>query len=214
MPIISKFSDINTSLIKLSEPWVNKSGGQTVFVTDLNDKKIVFTTPLCKAPFGISCMNNRYSISLNVPQNDEKTKDFSDFLSQLDLHILSTAKNCSQSWFKKDLSQSKITSMYNPNLKNKNENYPPVFRARFPTDPNGNFMGNIYDFNRNMINQSNITNGSMIEAIVELSGIYFIANDFGVSWKILQIKVNPNVPVKGYAFMDDSDSELSEAEPN
>ena len=214
MPLISKCSDLKPSSMKFSNPWVNKSGGQTVFVTDQHDKKIVFTTPLCKAPFGVSSMNGRYSVTFNVPKDEEKSNDFSTFLSELDLRVLSEAKKCSQSWFKKELPPSKITSMYNPNLKNKNTNYPPAFRARFPTDKNGNFMGNIYDFNRNTINQSNITNGSMIEAIVELGGVYFIANDFGVSWKILQLKVNPNNSVKGYAFIDESDSELSDAEPN
>ena len=78
----------------------------------------------------------------------------------------------------------KIAKMYNPCLKNKNEKYDPVFRARFPTNEKGDFDGNIYDMQRNEISKTAITNGCFIEAIVELTGIYFIANDF---WGFLEI---------------------------
>ena len=98
---------------------------------------------------------------------------------------------------------------------NKNEKYDPVFRARFPTNEKGDFDGNIYDMQRNEISKTAITNGCFIEAIVELTGIYFIANDFGVSWKLLQLKVKPNNTIRGYAFLeDDSDNDQSDAEPN
>lgn len=215
MPNITKISDIDVSKLNFSNPWINKSGGQTVFVTDHRDKKIIFSTPLCKAPFGISSMNNRSSITFNVSPDNDKQNEFATFLSQLDLHVMSHACTMSTSWFKKSLDPSRIAQMYNPCLKNKNERYDPVFRARLPTNENGEFQGDIYDMDRKIIPQSSITNGCSIEAIVELTGIYFIANDFGVSWKILQLKVKPNTVIKGYAFLDEeSEEEKSDAEPN
>ena len=157
-------------------------------------------------------MNNRSSITFNVPSD---LAEFQQFLSNLDLKVMSTAANSSLSWFKKVLSMDKIAKMYNPCLKNKNEKYDPVFRARFPTNEKGDFEGNIYDMHRNEISKTAITNGCFIEAIVELTGIYFIANDFGVSWKLLQLKVKPNNTIRGYAFLeDDSDNDQSDAEPN
>lgn len=216
MPIISKLSDIDVTSFKFSEPWINKSGGQTVFIKNAFDKKIVFTTPLCKAPFGISTMNNRSSITFNVSNDTERMIEFHTFLSNLDLHVMSTAANCSLNWFKKPLSMDKIAKMYNPCLKNKNEKFEPIFRARFPTNEKGEFEGNIYDMQRNEISKSAITNGCFIEAIVEMTGVYFIANDFGISWKILQLKVKPNNTIRGYAFLEDDsdDNDQSDAEPN
>jgi len=54
------------------------------------------------------------------------------------------------------------------------------------------------------------------EAIVELVGLYFVAKEFGMSWKVVQLKVFPSERLKGYSFLCDSDeeSDQSDAEPN
>lgn len=100
-------------------------------------------------------------------------------------------------------------------MKHKNEKYPPEFRAKFPTNDLGQFVGEIYDQNKYLTTQDAITRGCEVEAIVQLTGIYFVAKEFGVSWKVIQVKVYPNVPkIIEYAFMEDSDDDKSDAEPN
>ena len=54
--------------------------------------------------------------------------------------------------------------------------------------------------------------GCSVEAIVELTGVYFVAKEFGLSWKIIQLKVFPNNKLQGYSFVSDSDDD-SDAEP-
>ena len=208
---ITKFNNLNVHDFHFSNSKPNNNGGKTVFINRAaNDYgKITIVTPKCYLPFGISTYNGRKSIQMALEEHSE----FTTFLTNLDLRVIQEAINSSHVWFNKRLSPEIINSLYNPCLKQKTEQYPPQFRARFPTHPDTNrFMGDIFDTNRNTISENNIVSGCSVEAIVELTGIYFVAKEFGLSWKIVQLKVYPNYKLTGYSFVSDSDDE-SDAEP-
>lgn len=215
---VNKISDANVSSFVYSTPRVNTSGGQTIFINlpDHYSKKIVLALPRLTLPFGVSEYSGRKSLQFSL-KSDPKVDEFRDFLSALDLQNVQKAVNNNTSWFKKSLSAEAVQELYNPSLKQPNDKYPPMFRARFPTHPDtGAFMGDVYDKNRNLVHERVITNGCEVEAIVELVGLYFVAKEFGMSWKVVQLKVFPNERLKGYSFLCDSDdeSDQSDAEPN
>lgn len=216
MVLVSKISDIHVNSLQYSAPRTNASGGQTIYVTQSN-KKIVIALPRCRLPFGISDYNGRKSLQFSLKNDCDKILQFKDFLTQLDLNNVQTAVNNSSTWFKKVLPHNTIQTLYNPSLKQNNDSYPPVFRARLPINPdNGQFIGDIFDSNRKPISQDCIKPSCEVEAIVELVGIYFVAKEFGVSWKVIQLKVYPPQRLQGYSFLCDSDSDddQSDAEPN
>ena len=61
------------------------------------------------------------------------------------------------------------------------------------------------------MNISNIVK-SDCQCVLELTGIYFIAKEFGCTWKVMQMMVFPVKTLSGYAFVD-SDDEQEDAEP-
>eukprot|EP00976_Prorocentrum_cordatum_P022794 466198-Prorocentrum_minimum.AAC.8 len=220
--------DLNPDeLVYAKSPRVNQSGGQTITVQspDPFNKRVVFVTPKCVVPFGISefkvsgCKFPRRSLQLSLaPDQDRNLDGFRDFLTRFDLKNMEMAVNHSKTWFRKQVDPAVVQQLYNPSLKQSDDAYPPMFRARLPTDPQtGTFYGEIYDHRRNLVLENKITPGCHVEAIVELTGLYFVAREFGASWKVIQLKVYPTPrPLTGYAFLPDEDteSETSDAEPN
>jgi hypothetical protein len=215
---VQRVSDIDPTRFVYSAPRVNHSGGQTIFVNlpEHFSKKVVIALPRCPLPFGVSDFNGRKSLQFSLPDGDEKIDEFRELLTKLDLQNVQTAVNKSVQWFKKPLLPGSIQEVYNPSMKQPSDRYPPMFRARFPTHQDtGNFMGDIFDNNKNVVRIGAITPGCQVEAIVELVGLYFVAKEFGTSWKVIQLKVYPVERIRGYSFICDSDSDSqSDAEPN
>ena len=209
MAPIKSYKQFDFNNIKYSEPKINKMGGQTVFVNDMGKEKIRICTPKCTIPFGLSEYNGRYSIQMSLNTN---TTEFIDFLQKFDNNNIENGSRNSTSWFKKQMSVDTLQQLYNHTPKQSNPKYPPMFKAKMQFK-DGSFEGEIFDTNRRKLNIQDIKPGSHVEAIVELTGIYFLAKDFGMSWKVIQLKVHPSEKISGYAFADDSDDEDSDAEP-
>lgn len=212
-------SDFNIEKdIEFSDVCNGSKGNQMVFVKnklcDTKTKKITLMTPKCKVPFGLSeYKESRGNYTLNLSLGDSsKQCEFKEFLKNLELKLLECAHKNSKSWFKKQLTIEVIQSLYNSCIKQKNEKYPPLMRLKFPTNESGEFMGNIYDIHKTKVNQDIIQPGCEVETIIELTGIYFIQKEFGMTWKVIQIKVQPIQRISGYAF-NDSDDEIDEPEP-
>jgi hypothetical protein len=213
---ITNIADIDFDSLVYSQPKTNASGGQTIFInTKTLSKRLVITLPRCHLPFGVSDYNGRKSLQFSLKGDSEKMHQYKNFLTTLDLKNVQTGVNNSVKWFKKALTPEIIQNLYNPSMKQTNDAYPPMFRSRLPTHQDtGKFVGDIFDANKRLVTQESITPGCEVEAIVELVGIYFVAKEFGVSWKVVQLKVFPSERLKGYSFLCDSDDETSDAEPN
>jgi hypothetical protein len=209
-------SDININSLTYSQPRTNTSGGQTIFVNQDNVRKpISIVLPKSYLPFGISDYNGRYSLQFSLKGDEPGMCAFKDFLNKLDLNNVQKAVNNSTKWFQgKTLTKNVVQELYNPSMKQNNDKYPPMFRAKFPVNDSGFFTGDIYDKNKNIITQGAIVPGCELEVVVQLVGLYFVSKEFGVSWKVIQIKVHPNTQlIRGYAFIEDEE-EMSDAEPN
>jgi len=208
-------SEIDLKSLQYSQPKTNPSGGQTIYINTPNTstKRLVISLPRCRLPFGVSDYNGRKSLQFSLQGDNDKMVTFKKFLADLDLLNVQTAVNNSTKWFKKNIPHDTVQTLYSPCMKQNNDKYPPMFRSRFPTDA-GKFVGDVFDVNKNLVSQEAITPGCEVEAIVELVGIYFVAKEFGVSWKVIQLKVFPNERLRGYSFLCDSDDDNSDAEPN
>lgn len=214
---VVNINDINVSNLQYMRPRTNASGGQTIYINtpETTSKRLVISLPRCQLPFGVSDYNGRKSLQLSLRGESEKMVAFKRFLSDLDLRNVQTAVNESSTWFKKKISCDVVQTLYNPCMKHTDDRYPPMFRARFPIHPDtGRFVGDIFDVNKKLVSESCITPGCEVEAIVEMVGIYFVAKEFGVSWKVIQLKVYPNERLQGYSFICDTDDDESDAEPN
>ena len=200
---IQKPEDVNLSNLIFSEPKLNASGGRTIYIKN-GVRRIYMMTPKSQMPFGIQeyisdC--KRYSIHTLLQQTDFKL-----FLQKLDSFIINRATDNSELWFGKQIDLQTVKGLYNPCLKDS------LFRTRLPTK-NGHFEGSVYDEHGNLISIDNLEESCYVELLLECSGLYFIAKEFGVSWKVVQIRAYPNDVLDDNAFLSD-DSFDSDAEPN
>ena len=193
-------NDIVIDELDFSKPKQNSMGGQHIFVNIPNtiqeESKIRIQTPVCNIPFGMNEYNGKYNLDLQL--NDENIKEF---LTAFDTKIIDTASYNSFSWFKKSMHGSVIKELFKPQMK-QNGKYPPLFRVKIPMK-NGAFDGKVYNNNQEEISIHDIEKGCKIQAIIENTGIYFVAKDFGVTWKVIQLKVFPSEKLTGYSFIED-----------
>lgn len=211
MPSIMKPNQVDIDSLVYSEPKINSLGGQTVFVNMPDRNKLRINTPKCKLPFGISEYNSKFSLQLSLQGLSEQMQDFKTFISKLDEKNIEMGSKYSTKWFKKNLVKDTVKELYNPILKQTNPNYPPNIKVKLPFRDD-TFLGEVFDLNRNIISLNDITKGCYVEAIIELSGVYFVAKEFGISWKVIQLKIYPSENIKGYAFIED-ESDNSDVEP-
>ena len=69
-----------------------------------------------------------------------------------------------------------------------------------------------FDTRKNSVDLQDIKEGTKVDALIELSGLWFLKKSFGPIWRILQVRVRaapkaPEIP-KEYLFAD----EVEEAE--
>lgn len=216
---VYNIEDVKLSELVYSQPRQNVMGGQTVSVTmptvDPKAQSIVIQTPKCGLPFGLNVFKtpqgDRYSIDLSLSGDTVAMSRFRDFARSFDSANVNRAALENQNWFGKRVSRDVVSEIYKPQLR-KNGDYPPMFRAKLPTGKNGEFLGDIFDQDKNPIRLESISKGCTVQAILQCVGMYFVAKEFGMTWKVVQLKVFPPVKLDGYSFIDDDDEE-DEAEP-
>lgn len=206
MPSIMKPNQVDIDSLVYSDPKINSLGGQIVFINTPDRNKLRINTPKCKLPFGVSEYNSKYSLQLSLQGMSDQMEHFKKFLNNLDDKNIEMGSKFSSKWFKKNLTKDTVTELYNPILKQNNPKYPPNIKVKLPFRDD-TFQGEVFDSNRNVISLNDITKGCHVEAIIELSGIYFVAKEFGISWKVIQLKVYPSEVIKGYAFIEDDESD-------
>ena len=199
---VTSYTDIDLDALDFAAPRVNAMGGQSIGITYDGDKLRV-ELPTCRLPFGLNCYNNKYSVDVSV--NDAT---FKEFVSNFDACIQKTAFDNTKLWFNKTLSEDSIGELYKKCLKVNNPKYDPLMCFKFnPSE------ASVFDYNKNAVSYQNISKGNNVKIIAELIGVYFVAKEFGTTWKVIQLKLM-NDPVKTlseYAFIDDDEQE--DAEP-
>ena len=211
---IFTLDELDVSKFVYSEPKINAMGGQSVHISaNENNEKIVLQTPRCALPFGLNSFEangeTKYSIDASLRGNGANMKNFTSFVQSFDDRNIVVAGEQCQSWFKKHLDTSVIDEIYRNTLRTQ-KNHAPLMKFKLPTR-NGAFLGDVFDQNKQKVDLSCITKGSSIQAIIECVGMYFIAKEFGITWKVVQLKVYPPNRLLGYAFVDDDSDE--EVEP-
>ena len=203
--------ELDCTKFNYSEPKINAMGGQSVYITTETSEKIVVQTPRCALPFGLNVFESnqgkKYSLDLSLRGNSAPVCKFTKFIQDLDDHNTQQAFKNSESWFKKQLDESIIDELYRSTLKTQ-KNHCPIMKAKLPTR-NDVFLGDIFDQKKCKTNMDCIQKGCSVQAIIECVGMYFVAREFGITWKIIQLKVYPPNRLTGYSFVDeDSDEDV------
>lgn len=210
-------SDFDASNITYSAPRVLQNGGKSIYIS-YNGKKLVMQTPEMTVPFGMNKWDNdgkspcKYSIDLSFKgkESREVLNKFFEGLTDMDKKLIDDGLANSPTWFKKKHSSIDVVKeLYTPIVKfpkDKNgeitDKYPPTFKLSLPHNGT-DFTCDVYDNKKNLVDLNAIeTKGAKISAIIQCMGIWMVGSKFGVSWKVIQMKVTLPAMIKGYAFQE------------
>ena len=224
--VLSKNFDINN--VTFSDLKMLDNGGKIVYVS-YNRAPLIMQTPAMSAPFGMSVWDNdgkavpKYTLDLSFKGMDASPglQSFYAVLEQLDGRLVDDGFANQGSWFKgkKYGSREIVEALYTPMIKHakdretgeRTDKYPPTFKAGVPFRDNG-FTCDVFNDRKQAITDlaENLTQtkGAKVTAIVQCTGIWFAGGKFGVSWRVVQMKLVPNTTsLVGYAFRDDDDND-------
>jgi hypothetical protein len=189
LTLVTQLLLMNFDEIVFGIPRANKSGAISVSVKHKGHK--------------LRVISPRSRLSYYNEKSIETQISYCNKIYQIDNCIISNAILKNKEWFGKTLSQEKIRSLFRESITNG------AFKARII----GLHDITVFDPCNNVINPHSIKLDLDVQLFVECSGIYFIGNEFGLSWKVLQVKLYPKDRLSSYSFFSD-ESDDSEAEPN
>jgi hypothetical protein len=176
-------------------------------------------------------------IDLSFKGKDDKKSlaKFYNVIEGIDEEVINNAIKNSMAWFKKphpstddknydremSVVRATIEDKYNRVLrhsKDKDTNkpnfkYPSTMQVKVPIKNNMMDVES-YDANENEIDINTTSlKGANASCIISLSGLWMGGGNFGLTWKLVQIRVSLKSVIQGYSFIkDNSDDELSDTE--
>lgn len=230
MPVpILRHHEIDLSKVKIAAPQQNKNGGMNANLL-YNDQRLIFRTPKMPCPFGIGSFTDKegrgptkYSLdfSFRGMENNPEVKGFLEFIQKVDDKVIAAAQANCQAWFGKPMEASVLKALYSPSIRESPPKtgrdgnpiqWPPTFRAKVVYGQTG-FNTSAYDIKDKPVEVLSIGKGDSAIAIVEVTGIYFInRRSFGISYRIIQVKVFPTTRMVG-CMIDVTPDEAEGEEP-
>lgn len=178
---------------------------------------LVLQTPLMPSVFGLCTMNKdgddnaaSWKVDLSfkdmlqlkynrdhAPADVLNIENFFQSLYILDQMVLDKAKENVRTWFagnrKLELKPDLIDGLYKPLTatrfsKTKNRYYAPALRVKAGRT-HGSFNFRVYDVDRQLVAPEQIQPDCMLVAVVEVTGVWFVSDSFGVGLRLLQAQV-------------------------
>ncbi len=196
-----KFND-GQAPITFQTPWMRSFG-----INQWVDPKNPNAEPVCSVTFSF----------VGMDQNS-KLQEFHDAMNQLDEWAIDTAHKNSWEWLaRKNLSRETIEAVYTRCVKvpvdratGEPSDKPHNLKIKLKSNESG-YATTFFDKEKNLIPSSDVdtvfNKGSHIRALIQCTGFWVAAGKFGLSWKIVQMVVEPRPGIgSSYAF-DDEDAE-------
>jgi len=225
METVNLPKNVTPSTLKLGNLKVLENNSKAVYLR-FNDGPLIIQTPNLHAPFGTSKFNSKdapevkpgdkdkwsLQLSLKNIEDNKSVAEFYKMLKGIENMVLEAGVENSKAWWKREKSLEILKEHFTPMVaypKDKVtgeiiDKYPPTFRIGVIMS-DGKIACDCYDPKGEKLDLSTIEKGSRVTAIIQCNGIWIVNNNFGVSWKPLQLKVTTNTAIKGFAFKDDDD---------
>lgn len=223
-PVVVTIPEWNPSAIKYMAPKINDRGGKSIsIISKQTNRSLHISTPLMMT-WGIADFvdekgdsDGKYSMSLNFPNEEYKSKATDEFLTKLkdfENQLLDDAVVNSELWWGEEMSREVAKHTFFPFIKyTKNKDTkkidptkPPSIRAKVP-NYNGKWGVEIYDTKSNLLFPCEIENLTPIDFVPKMSnvacvlqcgGIWIGGKGWGLTWKLIQCVVKPREVVSVY----------------
>lgn len=200
------------------------NGGKTVYVS-YDGKPMILQTPEMVAPFGLSKFETdkgvpKYSIDLSFKDREKRKglQAFYDNMLKLNDVMIQQGLENSMSWFRKKHNTTDVVeALFNPTIKfpkdkmtgEITDKYPPTFKISLPVNKEGQFTCDVYNNNCELIDLKDIdVKGANVTAIIRCMGVWLAGGKFGITWKVVQLRVVQSNVIKGFAFKDIEDDKI------
>jgi hypothetical protein len=204
-------NEFDASKISFGNVKVNENKGKSIYV-GYDNGPLIFQTPEMVAPFGVSKWDkenggDKYSVNLSFKGKEtrEPLNKFFENLNTLNETLIQGAKNNSEAWFGNVKSEIVLRELITPVISyaKEKDKYPPTIKANL-MQKNGNYDLEVYDESRNEIKYDGTMDlkNARITALIQCLGIWVIGSKFGITWKIVQMRVIPAKKLQGYAFKE------------
>lgn len=201
---ISKFSPASVGFSTLRK---NKNGGKTVYINSGDNKKNYIQFPFMRSPFGLSTFTDEgtgrttYSLDLSFDPDNEDAMLVHSKLKELDEIIVNTVAKNSKEWLGKEFNVAVLKeALYKPMVRPGKEQYPSTMKLKILTKPDGTFVPEAYNMQRESTPVDSIEKGQKVMCIVDLSSIWFIDNKFGVTIRLQQVLLEQSAKLPSFAF--------------
>ena len=218
--ILSKNLDV--SAISYEPAKKNAMGGNVVPLKFQGSSKIVLQTPVVSAPFGLSTFTDdktgavKYSldISFRGMEEDPRIQQLHDKMAEIDNALIEEGVKNSKEWFGKKMSREVLENFYRPLVKPAKDptKYAPTMKIKVMTDRTGDISCDAYDHTKQKVKLDEaLVSGSKVQVILECSSVWFVGKTmYGISWRLLQVRIQKNDKIAGFSFIEDSDEDSDE----
>jgi len=204
---IQRSSEFNASSVVFSKLRKNKNGGKTVYLNGGDNKKLYLQLPFMRSPYGLSAFTDEgtgrtsYSLDLSFDSDNAEAMEFHDKLKELDSLIVETVAKNSKEWLGKEFNVAVLReALYKPLVRPGKEPYPSTIKLKIATKPDGSFVPEAYNMQKEQVTLDTIEKGQKVMAIVDVSSIWFIDNKFGVTVRLQQTLLEQSAKLPSFAF--------------
>lgn len=218
-PVVLAAGDWDTTAHKYMPPKVNAQGGKAInLISCQTNRSLHVTTPLMMT-WGIQDFVNehgehddKFSVTLNFPNDDYASDATSDFLSKMkafENQILDDAVKNSEQWWGESMSKELCKHTFFPFLKYRKDKdtkkldfaSPPSIRAKVPKYGD-KWAIELYDTESTMIFPCDdpdatppdfVPKLSNIACVLQCGGVWIGGKGWGLTWKMVQGVVKPRV---------------------
>jgi hypothetical protein len=214
------YKNFDASAVSCGDLTKNKAGGnQVTLLYQGNKQRIMLQTPAMSAPFGVSEYvpeNNvgpiKYSLDVSFKGTDPKIQSFYEKIQQMDQRMIDLAVENSPAWFGKKMSKEVVEELYRPLIKpsKQPDKYAPTMKFKIRALE----TVEAFDKDRERFDMVNFQSGSTVKCIVDFAPVWFVNKQFGLTMTVNQLAVEstPAGKLHGFAFQNESDSELEDPE--
>jgi hypothetical protein len=204
---IQRSSDFTTSSVNFSKLRKNKNGGKAVYLNAGDNKKLYIQFPFMRSPDGLSAFTDEgtgrtsYSLDLSFDPDNADAMELHDKLKALDEIIVNTVAENSKEWLGKEFNVEVLKqALYKPMVRPGKEQYPATIKLKVLTKPDGSFVPETYNVQKEQVSLDSVEKGQKCMAIVDFNQIWFIDNKFGVTIRLQQVLLEQSVKLPSFAF--------------
>ena len=216
---IQRSSDFSPASVGFSKLRKNKNGGKTVYLNGGDNKKLYLQLPFMRSPYGLSAFTDEgtgrttYSLDVSFDSDNADAMELHDKLKELDEIIVNTVAENSKEWLGKEFNVAVLReALYKPMVRPNKEPYPSTLKLKIATKPDGTFVPEAYNMQKEAVPIDSVEKGQKAMAIVDVSSIWFIDNKFGVTIRLQQALLEQSTKLPSFAFqgLDLPDEEVDE----